>query len=52
MISYSKSVKGHWWEQRSLFNKKWDPYNYINDNKKLRFLMKKKLEMKKMKYSG
>lgn len=46
MISYSKSVKGHWWEQRSDFNKKWDPYNYLDNNKKLIFLSKKRREMK------
>ena len=32
MISYSKNVKGHWWEQQSDFNKKWDPYNYLDNN--------------------
>ena len=46
MISYSKSVKGHWWEQKSDFNKKWDPYNYLDNNKKLIFLLKKRREMK------
>lgn len=46
MISYSKNVKGHWWEQQSSFNTKWDPYNYLENTPKMLFVSKKKSELK------